>query len=408
MKTQSKFSVYFTLRMDKEKAGCAPLYVAITLNKEKSMVALKKQIAVGLWDTGKGLARGHKEEAKDLNRYLNEVRTVITNIHNDLQLKGKAITASTIKGLFLGEEEHGYTLTKLIDYHNEVSNKVLNPATLKHYSVSQRYLIKFLKAKYSMDDIALKDLDFEFIQDFDSFLRNHKPLDHHRPLSNNGVTVHMIRLKKMVHLAHNLAWISRDPFDSYKLRMKKVSRQYLTEAELSRIELKSFGTERLDMIKDIFIFCCYTGLTYVDLMSLKKTNIVINSDDDAWIRTYREKTSVPVNIPLLSRALQILKKYDNNERALYNGTVFPVISNQKVNSYLKEISEICAVHKNLTFHMARHTFATTVTLSNGMPIETVSKILGHTKIATTQIYARVVERKLKEDMQMLQSKLSPI
>jgi integrase len=156
----------------------------------------------------------------------------------------------------------------------------------------------------------------------------------------------------------------------------------------------------------MFVFCCYTGLSYVDVSNLEPEHIVTGADGDRWIRTCREKTLIPVIVPLLPKALAILDKYKANERALYDARVFPIISNQKVNSYLKEIADRCDITKNITFHIARHTFATTITLSNGVPIETVSKILGHTKITTSQIYAKVVERKLKDDIKMLQSKLS--
>jgi integrase len=187
--------------------------------------------------------------------------------------------------------------------------------------------------------------------------------------------------------------------------MKRVNKEFLTEAELSKIEHKEFEIASVDMIRDLFIFCCYTGLSYIDLMQLRPEHISEAEDGQSWIRTKREKTEFPIVVPLVNEALVLLKKYRKNARANYNGTVFPVISNQKVNLYLKEISKLCGIKKNLTFHMARHTFATTVALSNGVPIETVSKILGHSKIATTQIYARVLEKKMKEDMRSLQLRL---
>ena len=217
---------------------------------------------------------------------------------------------------------------------------------------------------------------------------------------------HIIRLKKMVNLAMNLQWIDNDPFAAYKLKIQKVNREQLSETELADMEKKVFAIERLDMVRDLFVFCCYTGLSYVDVINLTPGHIVAGADGEKWIRTCREKTMIPVNVPLLPQALKILDKYKANIRSLSGGKVFPVMSNQKVNSYLKEISEVCNITKNVTFHLARHTFATTITLSNGVPIETVSKMLGHTKITTTQIYAKVVERKLKEDMQNLKNRLA--
>lgn len=406
MKTSQSFRIYFTIKSDKARDGKAPLYVSVTVNKEKSFIALKQVVSTAIWDFGKGAAKGSREEAKLLNAYLDEVRLALGNCYKELLLKGKLITAKAVKSLYLGETDETYTLSRLIRYHNETAGQSLNPATLKHYEVTQRYLIKFVKANYRIDDVLLKDLDYGFIQEFDTFLRNYKPQDHHKPISNNGVKVHLVRLKKMVHLAENMEWIERNPFATYKIKMKKVAREFLTETELIKIEEKVLGLERLEMIRDLFIFSCYTGLSYVDLIHLTPRQVVQTSDGETWIRTAREKTLEPVNVPLLPKALDLLNKYRENERALYTETVFPVISNQKVNSYLKEIAELCTIHKNLTFHMARHTFATTVTLSNGVPIETVSKILGHSKVSTTQIYARVLEKKLQADMRNLKEKLA--
>ncbi|MDN3581378.1 site-specific integrase [Mucilaginibacter flavus] len=406
MKTSQTFRVYFTIKSDKAKDGKAPLYAAITVNKEKAFVALKQQISMAIWDFGKGAAKGTREESRKINTYLDEVRLSLGNCYKDLLLKGKLITPAIIKNLFLGEADVTYTMNRMMAYHNETAGKSLNPATMRHYLVTQRYLSFYLAANYRADDILLRDIDHGFIQGFDAFLRVLRPKDHRKPLSDNGIKVHLKRLKKMVHLAQDMKWLDGDPFATFRIRMKKVARDYLTDAELSAIEKKTFELARLALIKDLFIFSCYTGLAYGDLMSLKPNQVVMAEDGDLWVRTAREKTLEPVNIPLLPKAIDIINKYKTNERALYDGSLFPVMSNQKVNSYLKEIADCCGIHKNLTFHMARHTFATTVTLSNGVPIETVSKILGHAKVATTQIYARVVERKLKDDMNTLKQRLA--
>ncbi|MBK0378574.1 site-specific integrase [Mucilaginibacter sp. SD-g] len=406
MKTSQTFRVYFTIKSDKARNGKAPLYAAVTVNKEKAFIALKQHISLSVWDFGKGAARGTRDEARRVNAYLDEVRLALGNCYKELLLKGKLITPKTVKSLFLGETDETYTLNRLITYHNETSGKSLSRETLRHYFGTQRYLSRYVAAHYRADDLLLKDLDHGFIQGFDAFLRSQQPKDHHKPLKDNGIKVHLKRLKKMVHLAQDMQWIDRDPFATFRIRMKKVARDFLTEAELRAIESKVFDLERLSLIKDLFIFSCYTGLAYCDLMSLKPGQVVKAEDGELWIRTAREKTAEPVNLPLLPKAVELIKKYRHNERSLYNGTVFPLLSNQKVNNYLKEIAECCGIHKNLTFHMARHTFATTVTLSNGVPLETVSKILGHSKVATTQIYARVVEKKLKMDMMNLKEKLN--
>jgi integrase len=295
----------------------------------------------------------------------------------------------TFKDAFLGNGDPEYTLNRLITYHNEQAKTVLEWSTLKHYYVTQRYLEKFLQGQFKKKDIFLHEINYKFVVDFECYLRNHKPIDHQKPMNNNGV----------------MEWIKNDPFKNYKFKYQKIEKDFLTEKELQKLEKKSFMVARLNMVKDLFVFCCYTGLAYVDVMNLTSDHIITGIDNGRWIKTFRQKTLTPVNTPLLPKAQAILQKYADDPRAIASQRLFPSLSNQKVNSYLKEIADICEIKKNLTFHVARHTFATTVTLSNGVPIETVSKMLGHTKIATTQIYARVLEKKISDDMAKLRLKL---
>jgi site-specific recombinase XerD len=293
----------------------------------------------------------------------------------------------------------------LIDYHNERNHNVLEYGTMKNYYTTRRYIYKFLKMKRKIEDIPLSELNFQFLSDFEYFLRHHKPVDHQRPMGNNTVMKHIERLRKIIHMAIDLEWLDKDPFSRFRKKMEKTDRGYLTEDELNSIEAKSFSIERMQLVRDLFIFGCYTGLSYKDMMLLSPQHLVKGIDRKLWISTHRLKTSVPVNIPLLPKAREIVEKYKTHPRTQQIGRLLPNISNQKLNSYLKEVADCCGISKNLTFHIARHTFATTVTLSNGVPIETVSKMLGHTKIATTQIYARVVENKLSMDMEILCQKL---
>ncbi len=406
MKTSQSFGIHFTIRKDRVKDGKAQVYACITVNKQKCFIALQQSIDLRYWDERRGAGKGGRQDSLSINNYLEQVRLAIGNCYQNLQLKGKIITSEMVKDSFLGTAEEVHTLSSLFEYHNETAASVLKWSTLKHYYVTQRYLVKFIQKQFKSADLYLHELDYKFIYDFETFLRNHKPVDHQKPLNNNGVMKHIIRVKKMVHLAIRLEWISKDPFANYRLKILKVNREHLSEKELKTMENKVFDIDRIDMIRDLFVFCCYTGLTYVDVINLKHDNIVEATDGEMWVRTCRQKTNIPVNTPLLPKAVEILKKYKDNQRASVTNTVFPVVSNQKVNAYLKEIAEVCGIKKNITFHLARHTFATTVTLSNGVPIETVSKMLGHTKIATTQIYAKVLEKKISEDMAALRKKLA--
>lgn len=406
MRSKNTFGIQFITRVNRIKDGKAPIYARITVDKERIEISLKRTIAPADWNTLKGQARGSRKEMAELNTYLEQIRSRFTECYQEIQLKKQLITASGIKSLFLGEEEKQFTLTKLVSYHNESMKSVLTQGTLKNYATTQKYILKFLKTKKKTSDIFLTEINYRFIIDFELFLRNHKPEDHQKPMQNNGVMKHLERLRKMLTLALKMELIIKDPFVKYKLHFDKVERDYLTESELCSIEDKEFSIERLQIAKDLFIFSCYTGLAYVDVMKLNPDKVSIGIDKQYWITTKREKTSTPVRIPILPKAWELMQKYQDHPRVISCGTIMPRMSNQKLNGYLKEVADICGVTKNLTFHMARHTFATTVTLLNGVPIETISKMLGHTKISTTQIYAKVVEQKVSQDMLQLQEKLS--
>ena len=207
--------------------------------------------------------------------------------------------------------------------------------------------------------------------------------------------------KRIILIARNNGILTGDPFANYKIRLEKVDRGYLTEDEIKIILKKKMVSERLEQVRDVFIFSCFSGLAYVDVANLKEDNIRKSFDGNLWIITKRQKTNTDVNVPLLDIPKMILEKYKGK---LPNGKVLPIISNQKLNAYLKEIADVCGIKKNLTFHLARHTFATTTTLAKGVPIETVSKMLGHTNIETTQIYARITNNKISNDMQGLDKK----
>ncbi|GAA4318530.1 site-specific integrase [Mucilaginibacter gynuensis] len=408
MKTSQSFGVHFTIKKEKAKDGVTNVYVSVTVNKERIHFALKHYVKVDNWDKGRGGLKIKVPEAKETNAYLEQVKFTITTYYQQLQIAGKEVTPQLLKSMFLGEEaEETFSLSKLMDYHYETAAAALTWSTLKHYAVTRRYLEKFLKEKRNTTDIRINDIDYKFIIDFETYLRNHKPKDHQRPMNNNGVMKHLIRLRKMTTLALKLTWISRDPFKNYKFRYKKVETAFLNQKELDSIKVKDFAVDRLNIVRDLFVFSCYTGLSYVDLMNLKENNISAGEDGANWIKLFRQKSNEPTNIPILPVAQQILERYRNADRAEITGTLFPNLSNQKVNSYLKEIGFMNGIKKILTFGVARHTFATTVTLSNNVPIETVSKMMGHTKIATTQIYARVLMKKISDDMNVLREKLEP-
>jgi len=408
MNTSQSFGIHFTIRSDKEKDGKSPIYACITVNRKKCFFAVKQNTDSKSWDMRKGACKGSKDEILAINGYLENLRRALGNIYQQMLLKGLYITPEAVRDAYFNKDVDVYKLSDLFKYHNETALATIKPITLKHYFVTQRYLIKFVRKQFKKDDLYLHELSFKFIKDFENFLYNHKPADHQKPIKTNGVVKHMVRINKMIGLAVKLEWLDKNPFARYSIKAQKVSRDCLSQSELINIENKVFTVERINLVRDLFVFSCYTGLAYVDLINLSPVNLVKGDDGEIWIKTNRQKTDTPVSTPILPKALAIIAKYKNHERSLANDRVFPVISNQKVNSYLKEIADLCGVTKTISFHLARHTFATTVTLSNGVPIETVSKMLGHTKIATTQIYAKVLENKISSDMQILKMKLAAI
>ena len=407
MKTvNNTFGVIFYLRKYKTtNDGKAPIYARITVNGSRIDLSVKRSIEPGNWNANKGMARGSREEIVKLNNYLEQYRSGIVESYQGLLLQKKLITAELVKDKFTGEDQAGFTLCKLMEYHNKEQAQELEQGTMKNYYTTQKYIKEFIKERFKTSDKYLSELTYKFIFDFEYFLRNRKPEKGQKALENNGVMKHLERFCKMVNLAVRLEWLDRNPFHAHKLKFNKVEREYLTKDELARIEAKNFTIARLQIVQDLFIFSCYTGLAYIDVFNLTPANLIEKSENSIWIMTNRQKTNTPVRVPLLPKALAIIEKYKDHPMALANGKALPTLSNQKLNSYLKEIADMCDITKPLTFHIARHTFATTITLTNGVPIETVSKMLGHTKLTTTQIYAKVVESKIHDDMALLSDKL---
>lgn len=401
MKTKSTFTIIFFTRKSRSNPNQLSIYVRITVNGRRSEMSVKRSVSQNGWDSSKNRGRGNSENIRVLNAYLAQVYNKLLQCHKELIEKDKVVTSDAIKSRYLGEDDESKTLKELIAYHNGNMIHVLKAGTMKNYFTTERYLQKFLWKKKRVKDIYLKQLNFRFITDFEHYLRTYKDSKKQLMLSNNGVMKHLERFKKMINLAIKLEWMYKNPFSQFQLKYDKYDRAFLNERELKLLETTEFTSDRLQKIKDCFVFSCYTGLSYIDVKELTENNIVKGIDNNNWIYTKREKTDEQVKIPILPKAWAILEKYKAKEELDDKTNLLPISSNQKTNTYLKEIIKDCGIHKNISFHVARHTFATTVMLSNGVPIETVSKLLGHTKLSTTQIYARVVETKISEDINNL-------
>jgi len=405
MRTKNTFGVQFIIRTNKARHGEVPIYARISVDSKRIEISLKYWINPDNWNQEKGLARGKNEEIRALNTFLEQARSRLTECYQELLLKKKHITAEAVKNLFCGNEEKDHSLLSLFNYHNTEMKTTLEYGTLKNYFTTLRYIEEYLKVKLKTSDIYLSQLNYKFLTDFELFMKAYVPKDQKLPCGQNTIMKHIERLRKIVNIAIKNDWLDRDPFQKFKPTFIKSTRQFLTADELSAIERKEFKIIRLQHAKDMFVFSCYTGLAYIDVYELTSQNVALGIDGEYWISTFRHKTDIPVRIPLLPQALEIIEKYKNNPRVLESGRLLPVYANQLLNSYLKEIADFCSIEKPLTFHIARHTFATTVTLTNGVPIETVSKLLGHTSIKTTQIYAKVIEQKVSEDMRLLRQKM---
>ncbi len=364
MKKVNTFGIQFVIRKHRIKDGKAPVYARITVNTSRCEISVKQRIHIDNWNNGKGMAKGKNPDISKLNSYLEQIRSQLTNHYQNLISNKQVVTAEAIKNKFLGIDKSEKTLKELMDFHNVQMDENLKWGTLKNYFTTSRYINVFLNKKFKRDDIYLYELNYKFLTDFEYFLRKNKPTDHQRPMGNNAVMKHIERLRKIVNMAVKMEWLDKNPFTAYKLHFKKVERDFITQEELSAIEMKNYKIERLQQVKDMFVFSCYTGLAYIDVMHLTPGNIRIGINGMNWIYTQREKTSASVRIPILHQAQELIDKYKKHPKSLNKGTIFPVISNQKLNSYLKEIADLCGITKNLTFHVARHTFATSITFQN--------------------------------------------
>ena len=294
-------------------------------------------------------------------------------------------------------------LVEIYNYHNlqvaALVGKEYAPGTLLRFKSALASLEAFLGWKFNKTDISLKHLNYQFLTDYEFFLKAVRGLQH-----NSAMGI-IKKLKKIVRQCVANDWMEKDPFMNYKVKTYETHRAILLEEELNRIAEKQLPVERLAQVRDIFLFSCFTGLSYSDVAKLTARDIVTGIDGEKWIFTHRTKTDESSRIPLLPTPLALIEKYRDHPQANNAGKLFPMLSNQRMNSYLKELADVCGIQKELTFHCARHTFATTVTLTNGVPIETVSKMLGHKTLRTTQQYAKILDKKVSEDMQLLKAKL---
>ena len=394
---KSTYRVLFYLKKNAiQKNGKSIIMIRITINGEIAQLSSKLQVDPDCWDVKSGKVKGRAAEANNINRQLDNLKSTIDKAYTKQFDEFGYVDPEKIKNTILGIDRKFKTLLEYCDMHNkQYALKVgysTSNITYNRYKLLRERLESFLKENYNISDIPISEVTPVFLDSFYIYIRNNHKSEH-----NNAMKT-MQRLRKIFYFAKNTGLNIPDPFWNFNIGFETVEREFLTQKEIDTIKNKQFATKRVEQVRDLFIFSCYTGLSYIDLYNLKESNIHTAFDNSLWIMSKRQKTNVHFNVRLLNTPIQILEKYKGSQ---LDGKVLPVISNQKVNEYLKEIADLCNITKNLTFHMSRHSFATTIALSNGVPIETVSKMLGHKSIKTTQIYAKITDMKMNNDMQKL-------
>lgn len=408
MKRDSFRVLFFLKKTRLLKNGEASVCMRITVNGTRVENNIRKSIDPALWSQAKEMARGKSRRACDLNTYIEEARIKLYQIFCELEQQNRPVTAHLLQKLFFGHEqpEEVRTLLGTMQEHNDQCRVLVGTdyalITVRRYENCRRYLAELIRQRYGKEDLPLAEVNGELVRAFAFYLKTEKGCQ------QNTVIRYMKCLKKITNLARANDWMAKDPFLGIRFHEKEVVREFLTMDELQTIYRKEFPLERLTLVRDVFIFAAFTGLAFIDVQQLAPEHIVRDNNGNLWIRKPRQKTKNMCNIPLLDIPQEILRKYANHPTCRKKGVLLPVPCNQKMNSYLKEIADICMIRKNLTTHCARHSYATSVCLANGVSLENVAKMLGHSNIKMTQHYARVLDSSILRDMMQVERAISKL
>lgn len=408
MKRDSFRVLFFLKKTRLLKNGEASVCMRITVNGTRVENNIRKSIDPALWSQAKETARGKSRRAYDLNTYIEEARIKLYQIFCELEQQNRPITAHLLQELFFGQEkpEEVRTLLGTMQEHNDQCRALIGTdyalITVRRYESCRRYLAELIRQRYGKEDLPLTEVNGELVRAFAFYLKTEKGCQ------QNTVIRYMKCLKKITNLARANDWMAKNPFLGIRFHEKAVVREFLTMDELQTIYRKEFPLERLTLVRDVFIFAAFTGLAFIDVQQLAPEHIVRDNNGNLWIRKPRQKTKNMCNIPLLDIPQEILRKYADHPTCRKKGVLLPVPCNQKMNSYLKEIADICMIRKNLTTHCARHSYATSVCLANGVSLENVAKMLGHSNIKMTQHYARVLDSSILRDMNQVERAISKL
>lgn len=399
----TKLSVLFFVKRTKTNVnGLLPIFIRITVNGERIEFSTKRFTPSDKWSVEGNRMKGTSAEARATNSYLDTLKSKVYDYQQQLIREDEEVNTENMRNKILGIEKRSHMIVGIFQQHNDEIKALIGKdyaaATHVRYETSLKHTEDFLKWKYKVSDIDIRKIDHEFITSYEFYLKS---------VCNccqNTTSKYIKNFGKIIRICLANGWIQKNPFINYKSKMVEVERAFLSMEEIETMLNKVFVSDRLNQVKDIFLFSCFTGLAYADVKKLSRKNIAIGVDGERWIYINRTKTDTRSNIPILPIAAYLLEKYEDHPQVVNQDKLLPILSNQKMNSYLKEIADTCGITKELTFHIARHTFATTVTLSNGVPIESVSKMLGHKNLKTTQHYAKILDLKVSNDMQILREK----
>lgn len=403
MKQEMMNVLFYIIKTRTLKNGEAPILLRVTIDGSYSDIRINRSVKTELWDAKLGMCRGKSREANELNEYIRSLHTRLYEIHRNMVLQDEYFSPDILlKKLF--NKETTKTVMVFFKEHNEDCRRRIGIdyaySTINRYDNCYKTLQVVIEKEYGKSDITFTEFSNQLIRKLELYLKVDKGL------SQNTLVRYMKVFKKISGLAITSGLLKTDPFAGMKFKQPKTNPVFLTKEELDKIIQKEFDIPRIALVRDVFVFCCYTGLAFIDVRNLKKEHIVLDSDGTYWIRKTREKTENMCDIPLLDLPLEIIRRYENHRMCKTKGILLPVMCNQKMNSYLKEIVDFCGIDKEISTHTARHTFATTVTLANGVALTNVARMLGHTSTRMTEHYAKVLSHNISADMRNVQKKIS--
>jgi len=400
----ASFGLTFFLKTPRKETNVRVIYLRITVDGVPKETSTRQQWDVTRWNQRTERATGNKEDARSVNFFLDTLQSKIQQYKGELLLNGQTITSQKLIDYVLGKTVSKAKIVEEFQKHNDellalVKRGEYAIGTHVRFEIAKKHVKEFLRFKYNVDDMDFHELNFEFVKDYEFYLKTVKNISH------NTAVKYITNFKKIVLLAIDKEIITADPFKRFKAKKIKIHKKPLSAHELSLLENHTFSTPRLATVRDIFVFQCYTGLAYIDAFNLKIQDIKIGIDGEMWIISERQKTGSNINVPLLPKAKAIMERYKDHPLCLQRNSVLPVTSNQKMNAYLKEIADLCGIESILNTHKARRTFGSTVTLNNDVPIHVVKELLGHQSVKQTEEYAITEQQSVGREMKQLQQRL---